>query len=481
MRIYRSIMKFSLVIMILTCGLFGALIPLYLLLFGFSLKDTMQLVVFASGGFVMGTVLGLLVFWFNQITIRRISRLVIQELENISGVDMSLIEDTDKKNILNRIAVWFHYFKQQLDQRIEASQKQANEICKNRLELNRQLAHFRETLQEVFTSFKNRKDLNNTQAQVFDHTSTQIQEYTQSITKISDYSVHLETTFQDLTQYIQQQSHLSQGILSNLDNLKSSLGTFNKNNGNSNTENFTNTAIRFATETNCYITEHTQQFAQIEKILKEIEDIAESTHLLSINASIEASRAGEAGRGFTIVALQIRNLATSSGALTSEIRNQIDTIIDKTRNAHTQLNELHKILDMNMEKVFADMQGLDNLIMGVLQGIERIGQIQNQLNNQIVDMNHGWTESKFIQEALGPSVKELGSCTTELKRNLNSVESDFNNIIGTIDHLCSQGDIIEQRTKHWVKNIKQLQTDHAIEEIDEDKALEQEPWRVSMT
>lgn len=68
----------------------------------------------------------------------------------------------------------------------------------------------------------------------------------------------------------------------------------------------------------------------ISNIVSAINDIAEQTNLLSLNASIEAARAGDAGRGFSVVAEEIRKLADQCLASSSQISSIVDEIVSKT-------------------------------------------------------------------------------------------------------------------------------------------------------
>jgi methyl-accepting chemotaxis protein len=85
-----------------------------------------------------------------------------------------------------------------------------------------------------------------------------------------------------------------------------------------------------AATTNDDIAELARVAQRIGDVVKLIQDIAEQTNLLALNATIEAARAGEAGRGFAVVASEVKSLAVQTGKATKEIANEISSIQSST-------------------------------------------------------------------------------------------------------------------------------------------------------
>jgi methyl-accepting chemotaxis protein len=92
-------------------------------------------------------------------------------------------------------------------------------------------------------------------------------------------------------------------------------------------------AVEEAATTDGTVKGMTEAAEKIGDVVKLIQDIAEQTNLLALNATIEAARAGEAGKGFAVVASEVKNLATQTGKATEEIAQQIDAMQSATSGA----------------------------------------------------------------------------------------------------------------------------------------------------
>lgn len=141
--------------------------------------------------------------------------------------------------------------------------------------------------------------------------------------------------------------------------------------------------------TNSEVKKLLEESEKIESIVAIISDIAERTKLLSFNASIEAARAGNAGKGFSIVSKEVKNLAYSTISSAESIRTNVDTVQDvtqKTSEAVINLKEkINKIADSSIvidqainEQSTATAE-LSDLFINAAHGTEQITEALNEI------------------------------------------------------------------------------------------------------
>ena len=339
---------------------------------------------------IIGSVVALAIVLFMIIDIVRPLNKFINLIKNLTEGDGDLTKrvDTKAKDEFGILAGYINTFINNVQHIIKEVQQVSHEVTSG----SNQLASVAEQLQSTFQS-----------------QTEQMADISMNMINLSSLSEQVSSSLTQSSSRLQNTTSLTQDGAVSLASIRREMKLISEN-----TNNLAKT-----------ITTLSESSEDIGRILTVINDIADQTNLLALNAAIEAARAGEAGRGFAVVADEVRKLAERTSTATNEISTIITSFQQESVSAAKNMETTSKSIDSGSNKVEKTLSGFKNVVEGI-----------NNANNDIVGI------TTMVDEQ-NTSIQDVTSNASSINAGISESNAAITEVASTIEHLQSKTSSLE--------------------------------------
>ena len=187
------------------------------------------------------------------------------------------------------------------------------------------------------------------------------------------------------------------------------------------------TTVREAAELIHSLEKHSQEISNVVAVIKEV---ADQTNLLALNAAIEAARAGEQGRGFAVVADEVRKLAERTAVSTKEISETIDVMRTSAGNAVSSMEGVVIKVGIGVESAQEASSTIKRIGEGSRNAVGMVGEITEAIREQATAMNNIATQVERIAQ-MSEESSAAAANSADTAHDLDRLATDMQRIVSS--------------------------------------------------